>query len=141
MCGNHLRSCAQTTWTESYTRNFGKPSTCTISDAILRPNVTRLEEAESSRKLLDRGGGFQIDALPLAGDDSLANLVRSLLLLGHQVTVIDLFHAGAAMHAVLAFKAAVQALVGLFAAITVAIAGLLIDDLGYLGGKFVRMLL
>src|SRR5438128_8136580 len=93
----------------------------------------RSKSVSYSCELLDGGCGFQINTLPLTSHDSLANLLRSFLLFGHQVAVVQLLHAGGAVAAVLALEAAVQALVAV-SAIAVAIARLLVDDLGDFGG-------
>ena len=41
-------------------------------------------------ELVDRASGFQVNALPFAGHNALANLLGSLFLLGHDVRVVEL---------------------------------------------------
>ena len=86
---------------------------------------------------INRGRHLQIDLLPFARDDALADLLRGLSFLVHQIAVVKLFEAGAAVGGVGTFKATVQALVAL--AIAIAVARLLIDGVGDPGRQFVGM--
>ncbi len=87
---------------------------------------------------IDGGGIIQIDQLPIALDNARANLPRRLALLIHRVSVIKLFEAGSTLGAMRAGEATVQALVS-HAAVTVAVAGLLVEHLWNLCREFISV--
>src|SRR5690242_18488028 len=87
--------------------------------------------------LIHLNGGFQIDRFPLALHDSIAYLRRRLLQFRLLVSVVNLFHADAAMCSVLRLEAGVQALVS--DALAVAIARKLIDHPRNLRGQLIGM--
>ena len=78
---------------------------------------------------------MQIDLLPLALDDSGADLRCGLALLVLLVGVIELLQAGGALRAVRVLKAAVQAVVA--HAVAIAVAGLLVQHVGNLRRQFI----
>lgn len=77
--------------------------------------------------------GLQIDLLPLATDDALADLGGCFALFRLLVGIVKLFQADVALGAMRTFKAAVQAVVP-HAPVAVAVTGLLMDDVRNLGG-------
>ena len=83
--------------------------------------------------------GFQIDRLPFALDNAVADLCRSLLELVLPVRVKDFLHANAAMGAMIGFEAGVQA--AMSNALTVAVTRHLADHHRNPGSQFVRMYL
>src|SRR5205807_5273795 len=78
---------------------------------------------------------FQVDLLPVAFDDSGANLGGRFPLLALLVRIVELFKASGALRAVGILEAAVQAVVPHAVAITVA--RLLMNHVGNLGRQFV----
>src|ERR1700693_920498 len=76
--------------------------------------------------------GLQVYLLPFTLHDSLANLGGRLALLVQGIGVIGLFQANRTLSTMGALEAAAQALVS-HAAVAIAIAGLLIHDIGNLG--------
>src|SRR5215469_13324534 len=80
--------------------------------------------------------GLQVDLLPLAADDALADLGRSLSFFRLRVRVIELLQADVALSAVGAFKAAVQTVVA-HATVAIAVTRLLMNYIWDLSRQFV----
>src|SRR5438552_5811830 len=92
----------------------------------------------SAVALVNRRRRLQITLLPFAFHDPLPNLGGSLALLVHGVGVIHLFQANRTLGAMRALEAAVQTVVS-HTAIAVAIARLLMQYCGNLGGQLIGM--
>src|SRR2546425_5794002 len=104
-----------------------------MSFGAIKPSSEKVET-----RSVDAGGCLQINLLPIAFDNSRADLPRRLALLVHCVAVVKLLQTSAALRAVSAREAAVQAVVS-HAAIAVAIAGLLMDHLRNLRRQLISM--
>src|ERR1700686_2955327 len=87
---------------------------------------------------VDGGGIVQVDQFPIALDNARANLSCRLALLIHRIGVIKLFETGLTLGAMRTGEATVQALVS-HAAVTVAVAGLLVEHLGNLCREFISV--
>src|SRR3954462_5994373 len=88
--------------------------------------------------LVDGGGSFQVNCLPLARDNSLPYLGGSPLQFGHLVSVEDFLQAGRAVCAMFRFKTAMQAVMTM-PSVAVAVARLLVDHPWNFGREQVGM--
>src|SRR5690348_14450093 len=105
---------------------------------LVLPQVL-LQSTQRCKNLVHSGCGFEVNFLPLTADDPGSYLRQRLALLIFAVRVIKLFQTNRTVRRMRALIAGPQTLVS--GMIAVAVAGQLINNLGYFGRKFVGMCL